>query len=186
MKIVLLIIIFVVCFNFILKQTFGSKLQLAVVSLLCAALTYFSSDIAVTLSKNQVAAWLADTALMYDVEVILSIEITLQIAFCMLVVRMSHARRRSTWKTVTMTVLRWFPGISIFPTLFYLLTVAIYSFTGVDFGKTTMFFSAGVLIAIPLLTYGLKFLLPEKEIRTEIFFLANATLGALGVLLSFH
>ena len=39
-----------------------------------------------------------------------------------------------------------------------------------------------MLVAIPLGTYGIKRLLPEKEIRLELLFLSNALIAVLGVI----
>ena len=48
-------------------------------------------------------------------------------------------------------------------------------------GVTNIRTARHVIPAIPIATYGVKRLLPEKEIRLEVLFLSNALLAILGV-----
>ena len=79
-------------------------------------------------------------------------------------------------------LLRWFPGLLIFPVLFSLLVAAIFSLPGMSFPLVAWSLAAVVAAVIPLGRWALKHLLPEREIRLELLFLANALIAILGVI----
>ena len=78
-------------------------------------------------------------------------------------------------------VCRWVPGLLIFPVLFAVLTELIFSMPGVGFATIAWSLAAAVLIAAPLLGAGLRWLIPETEIRLELLFMVNMLIAALGV-----
>ena len=88
-------------------------------------------------------------------------------------------RKRTLW---SYKALRWFPGLLIFPVLFSGLVALIFSFPGVSFPRIAWSMAAGVLVLIPAGTFVLQRLLPEKELRLELLFLANALIAVLGVI----
>ena len=79
-------------------------------------------------------------------------------------------------------ILRWFPGVLIFPVLFSLLVSAIFALPGMSFSLVAWILAAIVFVVIPLGCWVIKWLLPEKEIRLELLFLANALIAILGVI----
>lgn len=136
---------------------------------------------AVEQSKSQIAGWLSDSALMLDVAVILTLEVAVQMAFCVL---SAHIQTTVKVKPLTLwiyRILRWFPGVLIFPVLFSLLVSLIFALPGTSFQLVAWSAAAAVFVAIPIATYGVKRLLPEKEIRLEVLFLSNALIAILGV-----
>jgi hypothetical protein len=66
--------------------------------------------------------------------------------------------------------------------LFYIETQGMFLFTGADFQVVAYGLAACVLILIPLLTWGVRWLVPEKELRLEVFFLSNALIAILGII----
>ena len=54
--------------------------------------------------------------------------------------------------------------------------------TGVSFTAIAYGLAFVVLLAIPALTWGVKWLIPEKELRLEVFFLSNALIAILGII----
>ena len=54
--------------------------------------------------------------------------------------------------------------------------------TGTPFAQVAWTLAAVVLAAIPLGTWGLRQLLPEKDIRLELLFLSNALIAILGII----
>ena len=77
--------------------------------------------------------------------------------------------------------LRWFPGLLIFPVLFSGLIYLIFAFPGISFQTIAWSYAGFILIAIPSGRYLLLYLLPEKELRLELFFLTNALVAILGI-----
>ncbi len=181
METLVYVLMIVVCFNFLLKQTYRKVRSVAVVSAGCALFTGLMWTYAVEQSKTQIADWLANPALMLDVSVVLSVEVVIQMAFCLLAAHVQTAgmlKKRTLW---AYRALRWFPGILIFPVLFCGLVLLIFSFPGVSFPLVAWSMAAAVSVVIPVGTWGLRRLLPEKEIRLELLFLTNALIALLGI-----
>lgn len=170
-----------VCFNFMLKQTYSKRWAVAVTTIACALFVGNMWPYAIEQSKTQIADWLSNTELMLDTSVILSIEVCIQMAFCMLAVHMMTggiAKPATLW---AYRILRWFPGILIFPVLFSMLVALIFAFPGKSFSTVAWVMAAAVFVLIPLGTIGLRKLLPEKELRLELLFITNAMTAILGV-----
>ena len=181
MQTVVIILMLLVCFNFMLKQTYSKRWAVGATTLVCALIVGNMWPYAIEQSKTQIADWLANPALMLDTSVILSIEVCIQMAFCMLAVHMitgGTAKKSTLW---TYRILRWFPGILIFPVLFSTLVALIFSFPGKEFSTVAWMMAAAVVVIIPLGTIGLRWLLPEKELRLELLFITNAMTAILGI-----
>lgn len=181
METVVIVLMILVCFNFVLKQTFRKPWSVAAVSVAAALATGLSWPWAIRQSKTQVADWLADTGLMLDMSVALTVEVALQMAFCLLAVHVltSGPLRRRTLRAYRF--LRWFPGALVFPVLFGGLAALIFSFPGASFAGVAWGMAAGVAAAVPAGTWALRRLLPEKEVRLELLFLTLALTAVLGV-----
>ena len=81
METVVVVLMILVCFNFMMKQTFrkrGSVAAIAVVATLFVGLMW---PYAIQQSKTQIADWLANVQLMLDTSVVLTVEVALQMAF---------------------------------------------------------------------------------------------------------
>ncbi len=181
MQTVVAILMLLVCFNFMLKQTYGKRWAVAVTTTACALFVGNMWPYAIEQSKTQISDWLANPALMLDTSVVLSIEVCIQMAFCLMAVHMlngGNAKKSTLW---IYRILRWFPGILIFPVLFSMLVGLIFSFPGKDFSTVAWITAVVVAVVIPLGTIGLRWLLPEKELRLELLFITNAMTAILGI-----
>lgn len=182
MESVVLVMMILVCFNYILKQTYRKVYSIIFSAIVCALFVGLMWPYAIEQSKSQISDWLANSALMLDIAVILTLEVAVQMAFCVL---SAHIQTSGKVKPITIwvyRVLRWFPGVLIFPVLFSLLVSAIFALPGVSFSLIAWVLAAIVFIVIPLAAWGVKLLLPEKEIRLELLFLSNALIAILGVI----
>lgn len=181
METVVFVLMILVCFSFMLKQTYRKNRSVAVIAVVCALFTGLMWPYAIEQSKTQIADWLADTALMLDTAVLLTLEVILQMTFCMLAAHVQTSgplRKRTLWMY---RALRWFPGILIFPVLFSALVALIFAFPGVSFSLLSWSMAAGILILIPVGTWLLRRVMPEKDVRLELLFLVNALIAVLGV-----
>ena len=181
METVVLVMMMLVCFNYVLKQTYRKRYAVACSAVVCALFMGLMWPYAVEQSKSQIAGWLSDSALMLDVAVILTLEVAVQMAFCVL---SAHIRTSGKVKPLTLwtyRILRWFPGVLAFPVLFSLLVSVIFALPGVPFPTVAWSLAGALLVVIPLCAWCLKRLLPEKEIRLELLFLSNALIAVLGV-----
>lgn len=182
METVVVVLMILVCFNFMMKQTYRKRWSVAAIAVVAALFVGLMWPYAIRQSKTQIADWLANTQLMLDTSVVLTVEVVLQMAFCMLaahVLTTGPVKKRTLWAYRT---LRWFPGILIFPVLFSGLVYLIFSFPGVSFSLIAWSMAAGVLVLIPVGTLLLRWLLPEKELRLELLFLTNALTAILGII----
>ncbi len=186
METVVVVLMILICFNFMLKQTYRKQWSVATITVVCALFVGLVRSYAIEQSKTQIADWLANPALMLDTSVILSIEVVLQMAFCMLAAHVfttGPIKKRTLW---VYRALRWFPGMLIFPVLFSGLVYLVFSFPGVSFSLIAWSMAGGVLILIPAGTLLLRLLLPEKELRLELLFLTNALTAILGIIATVH
>lgn len=182
METVVFVLMILVCFNFMLKQTYRKLVSVVVIAVVCALFVGLTWPYAIEQSKTQIADWLANPSLMLDTSVVLSVEVVLQMAFCMLAAHVQTTgviKKRTLW---SYRMLRWFPGILIFPVLFCGLVALIFAFPGVDFSKIAWSMAAGVLVIIPAGSWFIRWLLPEKEVRLELLFLCNALIAILGII----
>lgn len=181
METVVLVLMVFVCFSFMLKQTWRKLRSVAVISLVAAVFVGMSWPYAIEQSRTRISDWLADTDLMLDIAVVLSIEVILQISFCMLAAHISFSGSLKKRSVTAYRILRWFPGLLVFPVLFCILVYAIFFFPGVSFPLVAWSLAAGILVLIPSGSLLLRRLLPEKELRLEILFLTNAIIAVLGI-----
>ena len=182
MQTVVLFLIILVCFNFILKQTYRKWYSVATISVLSALFVGFSWPYAIEQSKLQINAWLNNNALMLDTAVVLSVDVVMQIAFCLLAVRVQNSGQLNRYVLAYYRFMRWFPGIMIFPVLFSALVATIFAFPGTSFQLVAWSLAAVVGIAIPVASFLTRKLLPEKEIRLELLFMTNVLIAVLGVI----
>lgn len=182
METVVLVLMLLVCFNFLLKQTCRKWRSVFVIAAVSALFVGLMWPYAIEQSKTRIADWLADPALMLDTSVILSVDVILQMAFCLLAAHVQTAasvKRRVIWMY---RMLRWFPGVLVFPVLFSGLVSLIFAFPGVSFSLIAWCMAGAVLVLVPAGSYLLGRLLPEKELRLELLFLSNALIAILGII----
>lgn len=168
METVVLVMMILVCFNYILKQTYRKPYAVVFSAAVCALFTGSMWRYAVEQSKSQISIWLSDSALMLDVAVVLTLEVAIQMAFCILSAYMQTSGKvkpRTIW---AYRILRWFPGVLIFPVLFSLLVSVIFVLPGMSFPTVAWSLAGTVFVVLTGGTYGMKRLLPEKEIRLEL------------------
>ena len=71
-----------VCFNFVLKQTLVARTTMFVSVVVLSLFVALVWNVAIEQSKTQISAWLADSALMLDIAVVLSVDVIVQLAYC--------------------------------------------------------------------------------------------------------
>lgn len=181
MNTVVLVLMLLTAFNFLLKQTFWKSVAVGIIALVCALFAGLMWPYAIEQSKTQIADWLGNTALMLDTSVVLTIEVSLQMAYAMLAVHVANDYPVKRRTLLTYRLLRWFPGLLIFPVLFSGLVYLVFAFPGTSFTTVAWSYAALVLVAIPAGRWLLLYLLPEKDLRLELFFLTNALVAILGI-----
>jgi len=136
--------------------------------------------LAATQSKTQLADFLQNPAMMGDAAVLLTLEVALMLAWC-IADRQAEDGRWRWLRRAARGMLAVFPGVVSLLALFSLLTHLTFSLTGTSFTLISWSLAAAVLVAMPALTWLLRWLLPERELRLELLFMLNLGIGALGI-----
>ena len=170
-----------VCFSFVLKQTFHGVKEIMIISVLVAFFVGMSWPFAIEQSKTQIAAWIADQKLMLDMAVLLSVDVALTMLFCVHHVDLKTSEHVSRRKWMFYIALKYFPGLLVFPVLFSLLVMMIFMLPGMSFQVVAWTLAVALLVLVPALTYGIRWLLPERPIRLELLFLVEVLLGLMGI-----
>lgn len=181
MNTVVLVLMLLTAFNFLLKQTFWKLMAVSIIAVVCAVFAGWMWPYAIEQSKTQIANWLSNQPLMLDTSVLLSIEVCIQMAYAMLAVHVANDYPVKPRTIVMYRFLRWFPGLLIFPVIFSGLVYLIFAFPETSFETVAWSYAAFILVIIPIGRYLLLYLLPEKELRLELFFLTNALVAILGI-----
>lgn len=181
METVVVVLMILVSFNFLLKLTYCKLWTVGVIAVSACLFVGLMWPLAIEQSKTQIADWLSNPQLMLDTSVILSLEVVLQLAYCMLAAHLQTVGKVGGRTVLAYRCLRLFPGVLIFAVLFSLLVALIFSFPGISFSLLAWVLGAAILILIPAGMWLLKWLLPEKEVRLELLFLCNALVAILGV-----
>lgn len=181
METVILVLMLVVIFMTWLKLTFLKMWQIIVVAVICSLFIGFSWPYAIQQSRNEISEWLGNQRLMLDTSVLLTIEVFWQMAYCMLSGKLLYGEtvsRRTIW---IYRILRFFPGLLIFPVLFYLQIQVMYQISGVDFAIVSWSLALIVFVAVIGGSYLLKWFLPQKGLRLEVLFLSSSLVLILGI-----
>lgn len=181
METLVLVMMILVCFSFVLKQTFHGVKEIMIISVLVAFFVGLSWPFAIEQSKTQIAAWIADQKLMLDMAVLLSVDVALTMLFCVHHVDLKTSEHVSRRKWMFYIALKYFPGLLVFPVLFSLLVMMIFMLPGMSFQVVAWTLAVDLLVLTPALTYGLRWLLPERPIRLELLFLVEVLLGLMGI-----
>ncbi len=181
METLVLVMMILVCFSFVLKQTFHGVKEIMVIAVLIAFFVGLSWPFAIEQSKTQIAAWIADQKLMLDMAVLLSVDVALTMLFCVHHVDLKTSEHVSRRKWMFYIALKYFPGLLVFPVLFSLLVMMIFMLPGMSFQVVAWTLAVALLVLVPALTYGIRWLLPERPIRLELLFLVEVLLGLMGI-----
>lgn len=178
METAIIFIMVAVCLNLSLKLSFMRILPCLIEAGIIAAATIFLTDFAAEQSKAQIMEWIATPELMLDVAVWLTVDVAMQIAFCV-----SFASgEKSQKERILRAILLYFPGLLIFPVMFSCLVELIFEFAGTDFFSVSYSLGAVIFIGFPLLAAGIKYLIPEQPVRLELIFYTNCIIAMLGVI----
>ena len=164
MELIIHILMLFIVINCSFKLSFWKLWQTVIYSLIAGLFVAGTWQYAILQSKTQIADYLQITEALQNMAII----ITLESALCF-----------GYWWA---ELLRWYPSLLLFPVLFYYLTEAIFRLPGVDFSVTAWSLAGIVVIAIPLLSRLMKYLVPEDDLRLEVHFLVSLFICILGLL----
>lgn len=181
MELVVTIVMLLVGFSVLLKLTFLPTYGKLTVSIFLAVFTGLCWNIASGQSKTLISDWLQNPVLMLDMAVFLTVDVLIQISFCMIEARFIAGDKLKKTASAIRLITLWIPGILIFPTLLAILVELIFALPGFDF-QTVAWSLAGVVLILGMAGPSLlKWLLPERDISLELIFMINMIIALLGV-----
>ncbi|MDR1758478.1 MAG: hypothetical protein LBR51_05930 [Bacteroidales bacterium] len=160
---VTILVIFII-FATLFKLSFWKWWQVLLFGFLCAGFVVVSCRWSILQSKTQWVALFRQHTVIQNAVVWLTLESIAGFAFCFI-------RPSRPYKWVS-KCLQWYPGLWIFPVLFYLQTQTIFTLSGSNFNLLSYGVAAVVLAAFPLLSMGLQRLCPAPQTREELYFMS--------------
>ncbi|MBF0647610.1 MULTISPECIES: hypothetical protein [Dysgonomonas] len=178
MELIIQILMLFIVINCIVKLSFWKPWQAAIFGLICAVFVLWTCQYATMQSKTQLADYLKNIKVMQDAAVLITIESAICFAFCFAALRDMFGKKVKRW----IQPLYWYPSLLIFPVLFYLLTQLIFSFPGTDFDAISYILAAAALLILPALSYLVRYIYHEKELRLEVYFLVSLFVCIIGLI----
>ena len=178
MELIIHILMLFIVINCSFKLSFWKLWQTVIYSLIAGLFVAGTWQYAILQSKTQIADYLQNTEALQNMAIIITLESALCFGYCVAFLRGLYGKKNLWWAEL----LRWYPSLLLFPVLFYYLTEAIFRLPGVDFSVTAWSLAGIVVIAIPLLSRLMKYLVPEDDLRLEVHFLVSLFICILGLL----
>lgn len=178
MELIISILILFILVNDLLKISFWKGWQAVVFGVLCGVFVVATYPYAILQSKTQLADYLRNTAALKNMAVVVTLESAVCFAYCITQLQMWSGERKRWWARL----LKWYPGLLVFPVLFYLQTELVFAFPGTDFRLLSGVFALIVVAVFPLLRSFFRVLLPGREMRLEIHFLVSLFVCIIGLL----
>ncbi|MDR1810654.1 MAG: hypothetical protein LBR34_09695 [Prevotella sp.] len=179
MAYIIQILLIFILLGSLLKLSFWKFRQAALFGAICAGFIVWTCQWAVLQSKTQLADFFNHTEALQNAAVLITIESALCFAFCFAELRKIFGVKREKWQN---KLLYWYPGLLVFPVLFYLQTQLIFALPGTDFTLLSYLFAVLIFAALPLLSYLPKAFYREKELRLEVYFLVNLFICIIGLI----
>ncbi|MDO4230224.1 MAG: hypothetical protein Q4C98_10445 [Capnocytophaga sp.] len=178
MEILIYILIISIFLNTILKISFWEVKYQVLFALLVAGFIVYVYDFATEQSQTALASWLKEAEVLSTIAILTTLEALLYISFCFLSLKDIYTPRKGK----LFLLLKMYAGMLIFPASFYVVTQSMFFFTGADFLNIALGVALAALVVLPVFSYGIGWLLPEKEIRLEVLFLVSILVTVLGLI----
>ena len=178
MEQVLFILMLFIVINNAVKLSFWKWWQVGLFSLIAAASVVVMYPYAILQSKTQIADYLQNTVALQNMAILVTAESAVCFGFSVAYLRGVYGKKNPWWRQL----LWWYPGLLLFPVLFFVLTEFIFLLTGVSFTTTAYVVAVAVLVLLPLLAKVMAWLVPENDSRIELHFLVSLFIFILGLL----
>lgn len=163
-----------------LRLSFSSRGYALVYALLLGGFVYLSSPYAIEQTKTGLAAYIADRSLREYAAIFISLEVALFVGYSFSRLERPSSRRGQ----LLALALAAYPGLLLFPILFYLQSTLLFALPGVSFSLLAFLLALVSALAVYGLGRALRWLVPEEELRLEVFFLVQLFTFILGIIAS--
>lgn len=182
MEIIIYALMLFVALNCVFKLSMWAWWQRLIYSALLGGFTFWSQRYAILQSKTQIADYLQNTEALQTMAILATIETVCCFAYIYTELEKKHNTPNSTLITSLYALTKWYASLLMFPVMFYVLTQLIFTAVGVDFTITAAALAVAVVVGLPLLAEGARWLLPEAEGRIELQVLLSAFVCILGLI----
>lgn len=179
MKYILLLLILFITLNTLIKLSFWKYWQVAILAAIAGLFVIAVAPAAASQSKTQLTAWLQTPSIMQNLAVLITFETIINLTFAFIRLRKVLGTKV---KPYVIYPLNTYPGLLLFPVLFYTLAQLFYQLPGYGFTVVATTYAAGIFVVMQLLIWGLKKIAPEDDLRLEILFIINLFVCIIGLI----
>ncbi|KAA6344103.1 hypothetical protein EZS27_008258 [termite gut metagenome] len=179
MELVIQILILFIVVNGIIKLSFWKLWQATVFGLICGIFIIVACRYAILQSKTQLADYLRNIKVMQDIAVLVTVDSAVCFAFCFTALKKLFGEQVKRW---VLLLCWWYPGLLLFPVLFYILTQMIFAFSGADFKVISYILASTFFVVLLGLSRFIRYLYPEKELQLEVHFLVSFFVCVIGLI----
>lgn len=180
MEYVILILIMFVGVNTAVKLSFWKLWQVFIAGAAMALFVVLTYPLATELSKTELTAMVQTSSVMQNIAVIVTLETAVFFAFSFVELKKLMGKKKVN--PLTLLTLRYYPGLLVYPILFFVLGHLMFSFPGVAFNRLGYTMAVTLLITVPFVSWGIKKQLPEEEYRLELLFISNLLTCIIGLI----
>jgi hypothetical protein len=131
-----------------------------------AGITYAFYPTAIEFSSTDIEALLADPAAMLDMSVVLVLEAVMMLILALFMLRELYTIIAMPWKLVLW--LQYLPMVSAVGVLCFYQVHVYQQGLAMDFDKTALAYGGAVALAVVVLAWFIKFLVPMRVLRLEL------------------
>jgi hypothetical protein len=131
-----------------------------------AGITYAFYPTAIEFSSTDIEALLADPAAMLDMSVVLVLEAVMMLILALFMLREMYTIIAMPWKLVLW--LQYLPMVSAVGVLCFYQVHVYQQGLEMDFDKTALVYGGAVALAVVVLAWFIKFLVPMRVLRLEL------------------
>lgn len=179
MPTILQVVILFVCLNTILKISFWNIKYTFLLGGIAALFITYIYPYSIEQSQVGIISLLKDEEIKNDIVVLLTMEALIFVGFCYHKFSQIYGYQ---YREVVFKMLCIYPGILIFPTIFYLFMQTIFSVPGLEFRQTAILFAIVLILMIPLSAFLVKNLFRDEDFRLEILIITNIAVIILGLI----
>ena len=155
--------------------------QLALATVI-AMITYAFYPLAITFSNTDIDVLLADGGAMLDMSVVLVVEAVLMLILALFMLREMYSDIKYPWKAVLF--LQYLPMASAVGVLCFYQVHVYQQGLEMEFAETALAYGGAVAVAVLLLAWSIKFLIPMRVLRLELKLATHAAQIAIAVAVS--
>ncbi len=178
MQIIINLLVIFIIVSTLMKLSFWKIWQVLTFVFIAVGFTFWAYPIAMEQSQTTIKEWMGNSEILGNMAVLITLESTILLFYCIYSMKESSKDKNKIWKTV----LDFFPGILIFPVLFFLLCQMFFQFTGTDFLQSSLLFSMLLITIVVAGFFLFRKLIPEHHFRLEILFLTSLFVSVLGLI----